>query len=139
MPDRRAADGPLPHRRSKQARVPWRRDHGRDDENGILDLRGTDAHSPAQLLELAERISEHGWDPELLDQIEQAGAQVSVEGGTAMLDLKHVDKMLFTITVWIPGRRAETIIDSEVGRAVAHGLRCCVTLPVIVDGQPLRP
>lgn len=103
------------------------------------DLRGTDAHSPQRLLELADRIDADGWKPELVEEIEQAGAIVQIDAGTAMLDLKHVDRMLFTIVVHIPGRRAETIIDHELGRAVAHALRCCVSHPVIVDGQPLRP
>jgi hypothetical protein len=103
------------------------------------DLRGTDGHSPARLLDLAERIDRDGWQAELVDEIERAGAEVHVSAGNGLLDLKHVDGMLFTVQVHVPGRRAETIIDREIGPAVSHGLRCCVSKPVIVDGRPLQP
>lgn len=102
-----------------------------------LDLSDSDGHSPQRLLELAERIAAGGYCPEHLQEIEQAGATLTIEDG-AIVNPAHISERMFTITVSIRGRRTDTIVSRDVDSAVAHGLRCAVIRPPIRDGQELR-
>lgn len=104
------------------------------------DLRGSDAHSTQRLLALAELIEQEGWQPELLEEIERAGATVMIGEGSDYVNPPHVEEQLLSIVVSIPGRRTDTYIEKEsrLSRAIASALRCAVIRPPIRDGSELR-
>jgi hypothetical protein len=105
----------------RQRRACWHRRRASRPRHGAHNEHGREPDSPVRRRRSCARaeIEHDGWDPAFVEEIERAGAQVQIDAGS--------------------GRRAETLIDRQLAQAIAHGIRCCVSEPVIVNGRPLRP